>query len=44
MPRKPTRGELLEENETLWSTLENIYDELGDLLDEEKEEEAGDQD
>src|SRR5271165_963570 len=31
MPRV-TRAELLEENEQLWTTVESIYDELGELL------------
>ena len=27
-----TRADLLEENEQLWTTVESIYDELGELL------------
>lgn len=32
MPRRVSRKTLLRENEQLWSTLEDMYDELRDLL------------
>ena len=35
MPKQPSRQELIEENEMLWSTLESIHDELADLLGDE---------
>lgn len=38
MPKQPSRQELIEENEMLWSTLESIHDELASLLGEEEEE------
>jgi hypothetical protein len=37
--QKPSREELLEENDELWDAVENVYDQLGDLLGVEEEEE-----
>ncbi|HXX71763.1 MAG TPA: hypothetical protein VEI55_05675 [Candidatus Acidoferrum sp.] len=44
VPRKPTRDELVEENDQLWDTIENIHQELGDLLEEDGEETEGEDD
>jgi hypothetical protein len=43
VPRKPTRDELVEENDQLWDTIENIYGELGDLLGADEEEAVGEE-
>lgn len=38
MARKQTRADLIEENESLWETLEGIHDELGELFEGDEEE------
>lgn len=38
MPKKPSYSELQEENEQLWSTLEDVRQQLDDLLEDEEDE------
>jgi hypothetical protein len=40
MPRRPSREEVEAENEELWQKLESVYDDLGELFEEEEEPEG----